>query len=168
MKTIGIIVAMDKEMTLLKEKIVNAKCTTIMNQTFYCGEYAKHPVVFTTAGIGKVNAAITTTLMIEHFQPDLIINSGIAGGYLQTLQPLDTVVASKVLYSDVDMTSPVIGGLPFGQMEGSPKCFLPSISLCKEDNLHFGTILSGDQFVDNCTKTKQLVDRYFSEYDVCS
>ncbi len=166
MKKIGIIVAMDKEMALLKEKIAQAKCTTIMNQPFYYGEYAKHPVVFTTAGIGKVNASIITTLMIEHFQPDLIINSGIAGGYLQSLKPLDTVVATKVLYSDVDMTSPVIGGLPFGQMEGSPKCFLPNTSLCKGDALHFGTILSGDQFVDNYEKTKQLVNRYFSDYDV--
>ncbi len=166
MKTIGIIVAMDKEMALLKERIVQAKCTTIMNQPFYCGEYAMHQVVFTTAGIGKVNASIITTLMIEHFQPDLIINSGIAGGYLQTLKPLDTVVATKVLYSDVDMTSPMIGGLPFGQMEGSPKCFLPNAFLCKGNALHFGTILSGDQFVDNYAKTKQLVDCYFSDYDV--
>lgn len=166
MNIVGIIVAMEKEMALLKEKIVHIVEKEIMSQLFYIGEFATKKIIFTTAGIGKVNAAVTTVLMIEHFKVDLIINSGIAGGYASFLKPLDMIVANKVVYSDVDMTSPVIGCLPYGQMEGSPTYFLPSFSLCKIGNIHFGTILSGDQFVDNYDKTAQLVNKHFSNYDI--
>lgn len=166
MNTIGIIVAMEKEMALLKEKIGHIVEEEIMNQSFYIGEFAKKKIIFTTSGIGKVNAAVTTILMIEHFQVDLIVNSGIAGGYSDFLKPLDMIIANKIVYSDVDMTSPVIGSLPYGQMEGSPIYFLPSFSLCKIENTHFGTILSGDQFVDNYEKTAELVNKHFSDYDI--
>lgn len=157
---------MDKEMAMLLKKIDNPKEVIIMNQSFYVGCYEEKEVIFTTAGIGKVNAGITTVLMIEHFQPELIINSGIAGGFLEMLQPLDIVAATKVVYSDVDMTSNIIGGLPYGQMDGSPEFFETAYKLLNNNNLHFGTIISGDQFVDNFEKTNCLVNKYFSKYDV--
>lgn len=166
MKKIGIIVAMNKEMAMLLKKIDNTKEVMIMNQSFYIGCFEDKEVVFTTAGIGKVNAGITTVLMIEHFQPELIINSGIAGGFLEALQPLDMVAATKIIYSDVDMTSSMIGGLPYGQMDGSPEYFETAFPLLKKGALHFGTIISGDQFVDDFEKTKHLVKKHFSKYDV--
>lgn len=166
MNTIGIIVAMEKEMAVLKEKILHLEEEKIMNQIFYVGEFAQKKVIFTTAGIGKVNAAVTTILMIEHFEVDLIINSGIAGGYAKSLKPLDMVIANQIIYSDVDMTSPVIGGLPYGQMEGSPAYFLPDFTFCKLEHIRFGAILSGDQFVDDNEKVTALIKQHFSTYDI--
>lgn len=166
MRKIGIIVAMDKEMALLLKTMHQYKEIVIMNQSFYRGAFEEKEVIFTTAGIGKVNAGVTTALMIEHFQPELIINSGIAGGFLKTLKPLDMVAATKIVYSDVDMTSDIIGNLPYGQMEGSPAYFQPAFHLLKSDIHHFGTIISGDQFVDDIEKVNHLVKKYFPKYDV--
>ena len=87
MKQIGIIVAMDCEIQQLKSRINILEQMSICNTDFFVGTYKDVKIVFTTAGIGKVNAAITTMLMIEHFNPNLIINTGIAGGYNQNLKP---------------------------------------------------------------------------------
>lgn len=167
MNTYGIIVAMNKEVTVLKEKITILKEHKICNLTFFEGNYHGKKIVFATAGIGKVNAAITTILMIEHFKPDLIINTGIAGGYEQTLKPLDIIVADKVLYSDVDMTSEAAGGYAYGQLEGLDLYMKPSIKLIeKYQNLKFGALLTGDQFVTNYENFDKMVKRYFSSYNV--
>ena len=167
MRTIGIIVAMDCEIQQLKNRIEIAEEKQICNTTFYTGTYKEKEVVFTTAGIGKVNAAITTMLMIEHFKPELIINTGIAGGYEKTLQPLDVVVATKVLYSDVDMTAPAAGCYPYGQLEGCPEYFVPSYEFSKEvENVVYGTILTGDQFVVDYSTVDLMVKTKFEKYDV--
>lgn len=104
MKTYGIIVAMEKEITLLRSKIDDIKVHQLCHLKFYEGIFENNKVIFAIAGIGKVNAGITTILLIEHFNPDVIINTGIAGGYQKDLKPLDIVVADKVVYSDVDIT----------------------------------------------------------------
>lgn len=167
MKTYGIIVAMSKEITILKEKITILKEHQICNLTFFEGNYNDCKIIFTTAGIGKVNAGITTVLMIEHFKPDLIINTGIAGGYKSTLKPLDIVVADKVLYSDVDMTSEAAGSYSYGQIEGLPPYFSPCIKVLKNtSNLHIGSLLTGDQFVTDYEKFNLLVNQKFPSYDV--
>lgn len=166
-KIYGIIVAMSKEITILKEKITILKEHQICNLTFFEGDFNGCKVIFTTAGIGKVNAGITTILMIEHFKPDLIINTGIAGGYKDTLKPLDIVVAEKVLYSDVDMTSLAAGGYPYGQLEGLPAYFSPTNELInKRDDLCIGTLLTGDQFIVDYTKFDLLVKEKFPNYNI--
>ena len=81
MKTYGIIVAMEKEITLLRSKIDDIKVHQFCHLKFYEGIFENNKVIFAIAGIGKVNAGITTILLIEHFNPDVIINTGIAGGY---------------------------------------------------------------------------------------
>lgn len=167
MKTFGIIVAMEKEISLLKEIVSNYQEKRICNICFFEGNINDKKIIFTTSGIGKVNAGITTILMIEHFNPDLIINTGIAGGYNRNLKPLDVVLATKVLYSDVDMTAAAAGSYPMGQIDGMPKYFTPSYHLVKNlDSITLGTILTGDQFVYNYEKTNALVEEHFNNYDV--
>lgn len=167
MKTYGIIVAMEKEIVHFKEVFKCTKEHNICNITFYEGIYLDNRIVFTKAGIGKVNAAVATTLLIEHFSPSLVINTGIAGGYNQELKPLDIVVADKVFYSDVDMTSPIAGSYKYGQIEGLPDGFETSYRLLNNvDDCKIGSILTGDQFVDNYEKCNFLVKQYFNDQNV--
>lgn len=164
MKTYGIIVAMEKEVAFLKSTIKSVEEIKVCNVIFFVGQYNNSKVVFTTSGIGKVNSGITTILLIEHFSPDLIINTGIAGGYRKDLSPLDIVVANKVIYSDVDMTCDAAGNFAYGQIQDLPNYFKPvDINI---DNTKKGTILTGDQFVYNFEKVNTLVEKYFSQYDV--
>ncbi len=167
MKTYGIIVAMEKEIVHFKEIFNCTKIHNICNITFYEGIYLYNKVVFTKAGIGKVNASVATTLLIEHFKPNLVINTGIAGGYSKELKPLDIVVADNVYYSDVDMTSPMAGAYKYGQIEGLPEGFNSSYKLINNLNdCKVGSILTGDQFVDNYEKCDILVNKHFKDKNV--
>lgn len=170
MKTIGIIVAMHLEMEYLQQTVDSIQTKVICNHTFYEGTYQHKKIVFVTAGIGKVNAGVTTILMIEHFSPTCIINTGIAGGYNQKLKPLDIVIANRLLYADVDMTSEIAGGYPYGQLEGLPPYFTTntkwSTKIKQTERVFYGDIVTGDQFVDNYEKVDRLIKQNFPQYDI--
>lgn len=96
----GLLGAFPPELVLLQKSIKNKSDTIIQNVCFTQGILNGKAVVLAQTGIGKVNAAITTALMIEHFKPHEIIFSGIAGGIDTTLMPGDIVIATQVAYHD--------------------------------------------------------------------
>lgn len=108
-----------------------------------------------TSGIGKVNAAITTTKEIIEFKPDHVINTGSAGAICQDLNIGDVVVANNCVYHDVDVThfGYAMGQVP--QMEKEITCFVPT----QIDGAVVGQIVSGDQFVD-FTRVKQIHEQF--------
>ncbi|WP_099091757.1 5'-methylthioadenosine/S-adenosylhomocysteine nucleosidase, partial [Paenibacillus sonchi] len=71
----------------------------------YAGVLDGQEVVLLQSGIGKVNAAVTTTLLLERFHCELIINTGAAGGLAADLKVGDVVIAEELVYSDVDATA---------------------------------------------------------------
>ena len=77
---IGIIGAMDEELDAILKEVTDLKEIKLKIRTFYKGYINNKEVVIVKAGIGKVNAAITTTLLIENFKVSSIINIGVAGG----------------------------------------------------------------------------------------
>jgi adenosylhomocysteine nucleosidase len=96
----AILGAYGDEITLLLEKVENKKESIVGGLSFTEGELDGRPVVVALTGIGKVNAAITTTLVIEHFHPAEILFSGIAGGVDPALSPGDLVIGKKIAYHD--------------------------------------------------------------------
>lgn len=93
-----IIVAMQKEMNLLLPLLENDKEITEGGQTYHCGNIGGHRVSLAKCGIGKVNSALSTLKLIRSVRPDLVINSGVAGGAAEDVHPLDVVVASAVAW----------------------------------------------------------------------
>jgi adenosylhomocysteine nucleosidase len=96
----GILGAFPPEIVLLQSRMENKVDTVIRYTRFTKGLLNGRNVVLAQTGIGKVNAAITTTLMIEHFKPREIIFSGIAGGIDPDLFPGDIVIGTQVKYHD--------------------------------------------------------------------
>ncbi|MEO6547770.1 MAG: 5'-methylthioadenosine/adenosylhomocysteine nucleosidase [Ferruginibacter sp.] len=96
----GVLGAFPPEMALLQKQLENRKDTSIQHILFTKGTLSGRAVVLAQTGIGKVNAAITTTLLIEHFKPNEIIFSGIAGGIDTSLAPGDIVIATALAYHD--------------------------------------------------------------------
>ena len=92
--------AFPPEIVLLQQQLENKKDTLIQHIRFTAGMLNGKAVVLAQTGVGKVNAAITTTLMIEHFKPAEIIFSGIAGGIDRSLTAGDIVIATKLAYHD--------------------------------------------------------------------
>ena len=167
MKTIGFIIAMEKEKQALMNLFSNIEDVKIHGITFTKATYNNKNIVIALAGIGKVNASHTTTLLIEHFNDDLIISSGIAGGYDKNLKTLDFVIATSVSYSDVDAA--LEGGEVYGQIPGMPKEYNCTYELIKQaqiENVHYGKILSGDQFVTDYQKVSSIVTKNFENQNV--
>lgn len=152
---IGIIGAMDKEIAKLLKEIHVEKEVEYAGKTFYQGSLYHSEVVLVQSGIGKVNAAIATTLLLNNFNIDFVINIGVAGGLLPA-QVGDIILAKKIGYFDVDLTS--IDNVPFGKMSNDPHFIeidlsLHTLSKHMFDRLglkyQIGNIVSGDQFVTN-------------------
>jgi adenosylhomocysteine nucleosidase len=96
----AILGAFCEETALLKEQMTNRQEHFIEGIKFYTGRLRGRRVVLAETGIGKGNAAMVTTLLLEHFRPDEIIFSGIAGSINPNLLPGDIVIAGRVAYHD--------------------------------------------------------------------
>jgi adenosylhomocysteine nucleosidase len=159
---IGIIAAMDQELQLLKEKLSDAKSWTRAGVVFYSGTYANHEVVLVKSGIGKVQAAMTATLLIHNFGVQALINTGSAGGIGSGLKVGDVVISDKTAYWDADVTA---FGYEIGQLPAQPRFFEASKYLLMEmekaviannQHAHRGLIVSGDSFISSPEKTQQI------------
>ncbi len=147
---IGIIVAMGKELDLLLPLIKNKKERTTNNYTIHTGEIGAHQVFAMQCGIGKVNAAIGTITIIENFNPELIINTGVAGGAGLSVRQSDIVVGSDIAYHDVWCLE------EYGQVSGFPLYFHSeekTVNLLKsienKGQIKYGLICSGDKFISS-------------------
>lgn len=161
---------MDLEINAITKKMQNLSSEYILNYEFQIGDYLDNKIVIVKCGIGKVNAGIVSLLLIEHYRPDLVINSGIAGGYHHQLKPLDVVVAETTIYSDVDMTTDVTTNLRYGQLQDLPLSFETDNKiinyLMNNHNLFFGTIMTGDQFITDIDKVDEMVKTYFADFNI--
>ena len=117
---IGIIGAMEPEVAILREQISNRETITVAGCEFYSGELAGHQVILTRSGIGKVAASIATTILLERFAPDCVINTGSAGGFDPELHVGDVVISNDVRHHDVDVTA---FGYEPGQLPQQPAAF---------------------------------------------
>ena len=171
---IGIIGAMEEEIILLKTKLEQGKEKKIADFTFFLGVLEGKDVCILQCGIGKVNAAIGCALLIHTFFPELIINTGSAGGINKDLKFGDVVIADRVIYHDVDVTA--FDYLP-GQIPGMPQIFtIPEriISLTHEViqqlksedilpqsfNAVQGLIASGDTFMHEPYHIKVILSKF--------
>ncbi|MBY4677197.1 5'-methylthioadenosine/S-adenosylhomocysteine nucleosidase [Marinobacterium arenosum] len=164
---VGIIGAMDEEVELLKASLNSREDHCIAGYELYTGEMHGHQVVLLKSGIGKVNAAIGTTLMLQLFEPDCVINTGSAGGFDPALNVGDIVISSEVRHHDVDVT---IFGYEAGQVPGQPAAFLPDQLLAdtaercisRMQGMHTtrGMIATGDAFMNDPQRVARTRDTF--------
>lgn len=152
---IGIIVAMRKELDLLLPLLNDSEESRMGGFEFHCGKMGKHDVMVMQCGIGKVNAAMGTLMLVNNFAPNFVINSGVAGGADLSVNVMDVVAGARVAYHDV-WCGPES---ELGQVQGLPLYFEGASRLLnllpERDGIHKGLICSGDQFIDK----KEDVDR---------
>ncbi|MDN3526672.1 5'-methylthioadenosine/S-adenosylhomocysteine nucleosidase [Halomonas sabkhae] len=154
MKRIGIIGAMSQEVAQLKAMLEDCETRHHVGSTFHCGRLHDVEVVILQSGIGKVNAAVGTTLLLDMYQPEAVINTGSAGGFGEGLEIGDVVVSSEVRHHDVDA---VVFGYEHGQVPQMPAAYLPdaklvelarqSVEAMNEVRVTEGLIATGDVFM---------------------
>ncbi len=151
---LAIIGAMDEEVSLIRDQLHQLETIDSCGVVFYRGLLQGCPVVLLRSGIGKVAAALSTTLLLERFQPRYVVNIGSAGGFDPKLKVGDVVIGDQLAYHDVDVTA--FGYAP-GQLPGQPLYFQADAELvalaerCLHAVAHVqsarGLICSGDVFM---------------------
>lgn len=163
---IGIIGAMAQETKTLLENMQGMEKKNIQHLEYVSGKIGNQEVVLTQSGIGKVNSALATAFMIEHYQPELIINTGSAGGLKAGMKVGDVLVADSLSYHDVDATA---FGYQKGQVPQMPAVYYSNSEVIAEIrqaiesvglNHQIGMIVSSDSFIAD----PQEVARISSEF----
>lgn len=161
---IGVIGAMEQEVSILKAALTNLEETKKGGCTFFTGQLNGADIVLLQSGIGKVAAAVGTTILLSDYQPDVVINTGSAGGFESSLNLGDVVISTEVRHHDADVTA---FGYEIGQMAGQPAAFaadqklmdVAEQALAQMEDKHAvrGLICTGDEFV--CRPERQAVIR---------
>ena len=156
MKTIGIIGAMAEEIAHLKEKLHQVTTVKAAGLEYFHGSYGGNNIVLVVSGIGKVNAAVCTQAMIDRFDVDCVINTGVAGGLMDGLHIGDILISADAVQHDMD-TSAL--GDPVATIPRLSESYFPAdaelIRLAQEAaaesdeeyQVVVGRVASGDQFI---------------------
>jgi adenosylhomocysteine nucleosidase len=164
---IAIIGAMEEEVTILRDRIEDKTVEVIAGCEFTFGKMDGVEVILLRSGIGKVNAAMSTTILLEKYAPDYVINTGSAGGYDPNLNIGDLVISSEVRHHDVDLT---VFGYEYGQVAQLPPAFLADKELIKvaeegakeisEVQTIQGLIATGDSFMNDPVRVDYIRDKF--------
>ena len=167
---IGIIGAMESEVESIFANMTSKEKININNLTFYKGLLFNKDVVVVKCGIGKVNAALCTQLLILTFKVDKIINTGIAGATGKGLNIYDFVVSSQAVYHDFDTS---FFGYKLGQVPGMEETFkadeelqklalqaFEKSELAKNHKIQNGLIASGDQFISGGERKSFIINNF--------
>lgn len=161
---IGIIGAMKEEKDAILSLMQNVEHIQHYGVKFYLGTINNRSCILSKSGVGKVNAARTTQIMIDKFTPEYIINIGSAGALEPSLEIGDIVISDYCIQHDADITAfghpkGYIAGLRYieadaGLIEKCRKAIEQSLD--NKYKIHIGTVASGDQFISSLEKKQEL------------
>lgn len=165
MKKIGIIGAMALEIRMIKESLIISSTDNYAGFTFITGSLNGKWIVLTVSGVGKVNAAMCTQIMIDQFGVDCIINTGIAGGMHPDVRPCDVIISDTLTYHDVRPRQ-MLSCFPYvSEFKADSKLVNYAITACDAINSHHwsyrvGKIVSGESFVTEPKLRRKIAKEY--------
>lgn len=162
-RPIGLIGAMDEEIKLLLEQLQDMKSVTKAGTTYYTGLISDKPVVVCKSGVGKVNAAVTSQILIDTFRVRCVLFTGVAGAVHEDLNIGDIVVSSECMQHDMDVTALGYpkGNIPYQEVSvfsADEKLILLAEKATMSLRVRHltGRVLSGDQFIASKAKVTEL------------
>lgn len=169
---LGIIGAMDEEVSKLKEEMSDVTIQSKASMDFYRGVMDGREVVVVRSGIGKVNAGICTQILVDEYGVDAVINTGIAGSLNAAIDIGDIVLSTDTLQHDMDATGfgyepGVIPRMDTSVFMADEKLRVLAKTCCERVNpdirVFEGRVVSGDQFISDKAK-KQFISEQFQGY----
>ena len=166
---IGIIGAMEEEVTLLKEALTDPKITTIADMEFCEGILDDEDVVVVQCGMGKVNAGICANTLINQFHCSRIINTGVAGSLDNRINIGDIVVSVDACQHDYDVEAigfkkgeiPYTGLSEFPADETLRKEAVEAVQTVAPDVRVFeGRVCTGDQFISSKEQKESIKSNF--------
>ncbi len=162
MGLIGIITAMHVEAALLLSKLEDKEVICFSGIEYHQGKLAGCPVVISICSVGKVNAALCAQIMIDHFKLRALFHSGIAGSLLESVKHLDVVIANGLTYYDV-RKGQLLNFFPNTDIFPCDNVLIEKIKIAASslnNRIHTGLIVTGDDFIAEKEKKKQLQKTY--------
>ncbi len=170
---IGIIGAMKEEKDAILSLMQQVEQIEHYGVKFYLGTINNQSCILSKSGVGKVNAARATQIMIDKFNPACIINIGSAGALEPCLEIGDIVISDSCIQHDADITAfghpkGYIAGLRYieadaGLIEKCRKAI--ELSVDNKYKIYIGTVASGDQFISS-QEIKEEIHKEFSAWCV--
>lgn len=166
---LGIIGAMDEEVSKLKEIMEDVSIMHRASMEFYKGTMSGRDVVVVRSGIGKVNAGICTQILVDEYGIDAVINTGIAGSLNADINIGDIVLSTDTLQHDMDASGfgydpgviPRMDTSVFVADEGLRTLAKTCCERVNPDISVFeGRVVSGDQFISDKEKKNHIVDQF--------
>lgn len=164
---------MDEEIKAFREAFDFKQKNITENFYYYEGSFGGNQLRLAKSGIGKVQAALTTSYLIAEKKPDLILNTGTSGAISPDIHRFDCIVGTGAFYHDVNLTA---FGRPLGQIPGHDVIFKADtnvkdelIEISKElyaKHTKTGLIATGDQFIGS-DEAKSAIIKNFPE-TVCA
>lgn len=162
---IALIGAMPEEVAIIKSNMKNIIEKKIAQVVFYEGEYQGKDIVLMLSLPGKVNAAIATTLLLNNYKIDYVINIGSCGALQGDMEIGDMIVGADVVHFDVDATA---FGYKLGQVPQMPDVYHSDKYLEKLAQnielpgykIHFGTVGTSDSFISDKEKKKDILANF--------
>ena len=142
---IGIVVALKKEAQYFIEKLDEKTEFSLIGKPFVKGKISDKEIVLCICGIGKVNSAMATQLIINEFAPTAILNFGTAGGFSEQVSPLKYYAIDKCFQADFDLSE--LDGVPVGYMQDYDRLFY-QVNTTNLDFLDKKSLASADRFSD--------------------
>lgn len=158
MKNIAVIVAMDKEFAQLSSLLTDKKDVSEGCFRYVMGKLEDKTIVLHKCGIGKVNAAVGATQLVNKFHPECIISSGCAGGIDSTLKVMDVVVSKTAIYHDA-YTGFEGEGADIEQTFAADSYLVnkaEELAKVSSTHIHMGQICTGDQFITDKAKLETI------------
>lgn len=159
MKKIGVLTAMSVEYNQLVNMLDDKAEIVCHGTTYLTGQIGNVQIILLQCGIGKVNAAMGTSLLIERHHPDMVISTGVAGGVDDCLHVMDVVVSRQTVYHDM-WCGP---GNAWGQVQGLPErldgddtLVQAALSTQTEVRILDGLIVTGDLFVSKPEEQQRI------------
>ena len=159
MKCIGIISAMWSEAQLLHAQMSNVEEIEHAGMKYYRGYIANNPVVLSTCGIGKVNAAIYTQILIDRFGVDAIIHTGIAGSMDGRAGHAALIIADGLTYYDV-RPQQLANCFPHQVIFPTDAHLSDLLAEAAGPDALRGLIITGDDFIADRERKAQLKSRF--------
>lgn len=166
---LGIIGAMEEEVAKLKELMTETIATEKAGMVFVSGKLNNKEVVIVRSGIGKVNAAVCTQILVDLYDVTAVVNTGVAGSLRNEINIGDIVLSTDAITHDMDATGfgyelGIIPRMDNSTFVADEKLVKLASEVCKEVNTDIqvfeGRVLSGDQFISDHDKKNWLINQF--------
>ena len=162
---LGIIGAMAVEIAALKDNMEDIRESNQAGMTFYEGKLKGLSVVLVQCGVGKINAAMCTQILISCYGVTAVVNTGIAGSLRAELDIADLVISRDAIHHDFDLR---FWGRPVGQVPGLDVIAFPAdealvnAAFAAAENVNpghtkIGRVASGDQFICSAEQKDAII-----------